>query len=343
MGVSAGVLGATGWTGAELMRILAAHGGVEVLWVTSERYKGSPLTDAFPHLSGLYELRCDSVSAFDGLAEVDVVFACLPPRASAHFVPRALGRGFKVIDLSPAHRMDALHPPRGRDGAHAAVYGLTEYNRARLRAAPLVANPGCYATAALLGALPIVEGALAAPGARVVVDAKGAVSGAGRAPVSGVMYPEAAGSVGAVAVDVGEGAEDTPAGQAGEIETALGAEAAVVTLVAHRVPFDRGLYATLYIPLRSGVGEDDVREALCRRYGGERFVHVMPAGSMPELKWVRGSNDAHLGFFVDRGVCVLGVALDNLVKGAAGQAVQNMNLMFGMDEGRGLCGAALYP
>ncbi len=341
--INTAVLGASGYTGAEVLRLAAAHPALDITALTAQRRAGEPLAAVFPHLARLDLpplIKVEDVA----WADVEAVFCCLP-HATTQEVVAALPDHLKVIDLSadfrlrdPAvyahwygheHLAPALQP--------LAVYGLTEWTRAEIAETRLAACPGCYPTAALLPLLPVVRAGLIAPDS-IIIDAKSGVSGAGRALREGLLYAEA-----------GEGAHAY--GLAGhrhapEIEQELTAAAAMpvtATFIPHLLPMNRGLLATIYV--RAAGGAAALRECLENAWHGEPFVHVLPPGAAPATRQVRGSNHCVIGVFDGRrpGEAVLVSAIDNLVKGASGQAIQNFNVMFGLPETTGLEQEPLFP
>lgn len=342
--VSVGVVGGTGYTGAELLRLLAAHPGVELRVITSRAEAGQPVTRLFPNLRGRCDLAfCHPEEA--ALEECQLVFFATPNGTAMRSVPRLLEHGVRVVDLAADFRLRSAELwQRWYAMEHAcpellaeAVYGLPERNRAAIAGARLVANPGCYPTATLLGLLPLVEAGLVRPGS-IVVDAKSGVSGAGREAKLGSLFCEVSDSFHAYGV---AGHRHLPEirQQASE---AAGADMDLL-FVPHLTPMNRGIHATLYleVPDRSV----DLQALYEQRYAREPFVDVMPAGSLPETRSVRGANLCRLALYRPQGgdrVVVLSV-IDNLVKGAAGQAVQNMNIMTGLEEDAGLRGIALLP
>jgi len=343
--VNVGIVGGTGYTGVELLRLLSAHPTVEIAAITSRSEEGIPVADLFPNLRGRVELR---FSAPDPalLLECDLVFFATPNGTAMQLVPQLLDNGVKVIDLAADFRLkDGAEWERWYGMPHAcperldeAVYGLPELAREAVRKARLVANPGCYPTAVILGLLPLLEaGVVELEG--VVADAKSGVSGAGRKASVGTLMGEVGESFKAYAVP---GHRHLP-----EIRQALGwlaGESVELTFVPHLVPMIRGIEATLYARLRD-LGEQDLQELYAQRYQGEPFVDVMPPGSHPETRSVRGANHCRIAVHRPQGgpVVVVSSVIDNLVKGAAGQAVQNMNLMLGEDETLRLGGADVLP
>jgi N-acetyl-gamma-glutamyl-phosphate reductase len=342
--IAAGIVGATGYTGVELLRLLAGHPGVEIRCVTSRAEAGRPVTELFPSLRGALDLQFREPDV-DTLGGCDIVFFATPNGTAMGMVPRLLEAGVRVIDLAADFRLrDARQWAQWYGMAHAcpelldeAVYGLPEMNRERIRGARLVANPGCYPTAVTLGLLPLVERGLAEP-ARLIADTKSGVSGAGRkAQVSGLLA-EAADSLKAYGVG---GHRHLPEIRQQLAEAA--GEAVGLTFVPHLTPMIRGIHATLYAIVADQ--DADLQTLYQSRYAGEPFVDVLPAGMHPETRSVRGANTCRIAVHRPQGgdtVVVLSV-IDNLVKGAAGQAVQNLNLMFGFEETAGLSRVGLVP
>ena len=338
-----GVLGASGYTGGELLRLLARHGGFSVGLLTAERRAGQSLGAVFPHLdgAGFPDLVKIGDAAWDGL---DAVFCCLPHGMTQEVVA-ALPGHLKVVDLSADFRLadpEVYAAWYGR--AHAAtalqeeaVYGLTELARDAVKGARLVANPGCYPTASQLPLAPLLEDGLIETD-DIIIDAKSGVSGAGREAKEASLFAEVGEGVHAYGI---AGHRHAP-----EIEQGLSAAAGTavrVNFTPHLIPMNRGILATIYV--RSSAGADLLREALAARYEGEPFVRVLTAGAAPATRHVRGSNHCLIGVFDDRieGRAILISVIDNLVKGAAGQAVQNMNLMHALPETTGLEQAPLFP
>lgn len=341
--ISVGIVGGTGYTGVELLRILCRHPGVELAAITSRGEAGTAVAELFPSLRGRIGLRfCDPADA--GLTGCDLVFFATPNGIAMTQARELLERGVRIIDLAADFRLrDHAEWERWYGMPHAcpdlldaAVYGLPEVNRERIRAARIVANPGCYPTAVQLGFLPLVEGGHVELGA-LIADAKSGVSGAGRKAELNILLAEAADSFKAYGVS---GHRHLP-----EIRQGLGVAAGGpvgLTFTPHLVPMIRGIHATLYARLTRSTDLQALFEA---RYAAEPFVDVMPPGSHPETRSVRGANICRLAVHQPGGgdvVVVLSV-IDNLVKGAAGQAVQNMNLMFGLPEATGLDQVPLSP
>ncbi len=341
--ISVGIVGGTGYTGVELLRILCRHPGVELAAITSRGEAGTAVADLFPSLRGRIGLRfCDPADA--GLTHCDLVFFATPNGIAMTQARELLERGVRIIDLAADFRLrDRSEWERWYGMPHAcpdlldiAVYGLPEVNRERIRIARIVANPGCYPTAVQLGFLPLVEGGHVEL-CSLIADAKSGVSGAGRKAELNILLAEAADSFKAYGVS---GHRHLP-----EIRQGLGVAAGGpvgLTFTPHLVPMIRGIHATLYARLTRSTDLQALFEA---RYAAEPFVDVMPPGSHPETRSVRGANICRIAVHQPGGgdvVVVLSV-IDNLVKGAAGQAVQNMNLMFGLPEATGLDQVPLSP
>jgi len=343
--VSIGILGATGYTGVELLRLVQDHPSVHVACMTSERHAGQPIAAVFPHLAGRALPTLAKLSDIDAGA-LDVVFGCLP-HGTTQEVVRDLPRGPRVIDISADFRLrDAKlyervygQPHRAPERQQDAVYGLTEFAREDLRRTDLVANPGCYPTTAQLPLRPLLEAGLIAHDP-IIIDAKSGVTGAGRAAKEASLHSEVSEGLHAYGVANHR--------HAPEIEQGL-AEAAgapiTVTFTPHLVPMNRGILATIYVRLAAGVTAEDLQQALERRYREEPFVQVLPLRSLPATRHVRGTNLCLIAVHPDRvpGRAILLSVTDNLVKGASGQALQNMNVMLGLPETAGLGQAPLFP
>ncbi len=338
-----GIVGATGYTGVELLRLLVNHPGVEITYVTSREHAGTRVDAMFPNLRGFLDLEF-SAPANEQLAECDLVFFATPNGVAMKSAQVLLDAGVKVIDLAADFRIkDIAVWEKWYGMQHAspqlveeAVYGLPELNRAQVRDARLVANPGCYPTAVTLGLLPLVENKLVDL-AQVIADTKSGVSGAGRKAEVHTLLAEAGDNFKAYAV---AGHRHQP-----EIAQTLSLVAGCPvkpTFVPHLLPMIRGIHATLYTTLTAEVGLQQLYE---QRYAAEVFVDVLPIGSHPETRSVRGANVCRIAIHRpgnESRVVVLSV-IDNLVKGAAGQAVQNMNLMLGFEEQAALGNPGLLP
>jgi N-acetyl-gamma-glutamyl-phosphate reductase len=329
--------GATGYTGMKLLQILRAHPDVAAIRVGARSEAGAPLAERLPFLREAEGLRLEALEA---LAEEpgDALFVCLPSGAGAALAARGRAAGARVIDLGGDLRLrDAAQRARWYPPATApagpAVYGLSEWARPEIAAAGLVANPGCYATAALLGLAPAARAGLLSP-EPIIIDAKSGVSGAGRNGDLRTHLAEMHDQIAPYAA--GRQHRHVP-----EIEQGLGAwgeAAGPVIFTPHLVPADRGVLTSTYARLRPGVGAAEVRRLYERSYAGEPYVRLLPAGAHPDTRSVRGSNrcDLALSVIEEARTLLILAALDNLMKGAAGQAVQNFNLMFGLPETRAL-------
>jgi N-acetyl-gamma-glutamyl-phosphate reductase len=338
-----GIVGGTGYTGVELLRILARHPHAELRAITSRKDAGMPVAQMFPSLRRVCDLAF-SDPADAGLAQCDIVFFATPHGVAMSQARELTGEGVRIIDLAADFRLqDTAMFERWYKMPHAcpdllveSVYGLPEMNRDAIRRARIVGNPGCYATTVQLGFLPLVEAGVVDT-TRLIADSKSGVSGAGRKTETSLMFAEASDNFSAYAL---AGHRHTP-----EIVQGLAqATRAPLRLVftPHLVPMIRGILSTLYAPL---IGSVDLQALYEKRYAGEPFVDVMPAGSAPDTRSVRASNMLRIavGRPADSDFARVVVVMDNLVKGAAGQAVQNMNLMFGFDETAGLDTVAVLP
>lgn len=340
---SVGIVGATGYTGGELLRLLLRHPRVEIARITSRGHAGTALADWFPNLRGETDLYFSEPHVAD-LTECDLVFFATPNGTAMRMVPELLAAGTRVIDLGADFRIKDVGVWSQWYGLeHAcpelveeAVYGLPEINRQAIRSARLIANPGCYPTAVQLGFLPLIERGLVDLG-HLVADAKSGVSGAGRQPKQNTMLAEAAENFRAYGAS---GHRHLPEIRQG-LERAAGRPVGL-TFVPHLVPIIRGIHATLYGWLLDP--EIDLQALYERRFQDEVFVDVMPPASHPETRTVRGVNVCRMAVHSPSpDTVVVLVVEDNLVKGAAGQAVQNMNLMLGLDECLGLTDIAVMP
>jgi N-acetyl-gamma-glutamyl-phosphate reductase len=341
------IVGSSGYTGGELYRILLHHPSAEITAVTSERSAGKPITDIFPHLAGLTDLVCEAFDPQNIAKKADLAFLALPHVTAQEAAYRLHSLGVKVVDLSADYRLSdpALyeqwyeHCHQYPDLLKLAVYGLPELHREHIRAASLIANPGCYPTSAILGLAPVIRRGKVDL-ATIVIDSKSGVSGAGRSPALPYHFPEA--NEGFMAYKVGTH-RHTP-----EIEQELSKIAGTpVTLsfTPHLVPMNRGILTTIYGKLTVKTDTGGLHSLFQEFYQHEPFVRVLPPGQFPNVRNVRGSNFCDIGVCADgrTGRAVIVTAIDNLVKGASGQAVQNMNLMMGFEETAGLRFAALFP
>ncbi len=343
--IRAAVIGASGYTGADFVRLAACHPHVEIASLAAKTHAGKPMAEVFPHLAAM-DLP-DVVDA-DGLdwSECDVVVSGLP-HGTAQDVIIGLPDRLKIVDMSADFRLrNATTYETWYGSSHSdtdllstAAYGLTEHNREAVTKARLVACPGCYPTAALMALIPPVKAGLVET-KDIVIDAKSGVSGAGRSPKQNTLFTE-----------VGEGMSPYAIGShrhAPEIEqelSALAGEEIIVNFTPHLVPMSRGELVTCYVRLAANASLGDLRAAFHSAYDAETFVRLTPEGVIPGTQHVRGSNHCLIGVFPDRipGRAIIIATLDNLVKGSAGQALQNLNLMFGLQESLGLEQQPLFP
>ena len=323
------VAGATGYTGQELLRLLSRHPGVAVTAAMSSGQAGGSAR-RLPALARLFDGAVQPLSPETLAREADVVFLALPDAAAAELGPALVEAGVRVIDLSGAFRLrDEAARARWYPETHrlpaGVAYGLTERERAAVARAQLVANPGCYPTASLLALAPLADAGLLVAGADIIVDAKSGVSGAGKTPSERTHFSEIHGSLAAYGVfNHRHGAE---------IEQGMGRE---VTFTPHLIPIDRGILATIYVRVAPGTTEEALADAYERAYQGATFVRLV-GSSLPEIKHVTHTNFCDIGWRVDpSGRAILVSVIDNLLKGASGQAVQNLNVMLGLDERTGL-------
>ncbi len=369
--IRAAILGASGYTGAELIRLLVRHPHVEIILLTGDRKAGQPIDTVYPHLTGLGlpNLMAISDVEWPGL-ELDVIFCALPHATSQEIIKgilHATGHGFidemiierpadyanaikgsvKVIDLSADFRLRDVEVYTKWYGEYhqaielqkEAIYGLTEHYREDIKNARLVACPGCYPTAALLTLIPLLKEKLISRDG-IIIDAKSGVSGAGRSLKEANLFTEVSEAMHPYAI---AGHRHLP-----EIEQELSAaygDDLMVTFTPHLVPMNRGELETIYVKIADGKTVSDLRDELSAVYQNENFVHVVAEDVIPATRHVRGSNQCLIGVYADRvpGRAILVVAIDNLIKGSSGQAIQNMNIMFGLDEALSLEQAPLFP
>lgn len=344
--IKVGIVGGTGYTGVELLRILAVHPEVVVSCITSRSEAGMPVSDMFPNLRGHFNLVFTEPKA-EALAECDLVFFATPHGVAMRLIPELMETGVRVVDLSADFRLKDLEvwsqwygmPHEAPEWVEKAVYGLPEVVRDEISKAQLVANPGCYPTAVQLGLLPLLEQGLVDP-SRLIADAKSGASGGGRQAKIGMLQGEVGESFKAYGAS---GHRHLPEIRQGLSEAARNDVG--VTFVPHLIPMIRGIEATLYAELKNPADFDRLQQLFEERYRDEPFVDVMPFGSHPETRSVRGANLCRMALHRQEqsNVVIISSVIDNLVKGAAGQAVQNMNIMFGFKETLGLEAPALLP
>lgn len=346
--IKVGIVGASGYSGSELLRFLANHSGkLQVALCTSETYSGQSVESVLPNLRGFLSTTFEPLDIRSLKARVDVVVLAVPHKVAMSFVPQILAQGLRVVDFSADYRLgDADTYEAWYHAEHTsaelmqlAVYGLPERYRERIRTAQLVANPGCYPTSAVLAAMPLVaQGAVELDS--IIVDSKSGISGAGPKPSENTHYPNRESNV--VAYNIGVH-RHTP-----EIEqelSAVASEPVRVTFTPHLVPMTRGILSTVYMRLTEELSTENVLALYEKFYGNEPFVRVLPSSAYPQTKSVLGSNYCDIGLEVDtrtRRVVAM-AAIDNLGKGAAGAVVQNLNLMFGLNETDGLKVPGMIP
>ncbi len=343
--ISVAILGASGYTGAELIRILINHPGARMAVLSADRKAGQPLAAVFPQFTGL---KLPDLVALDKISwdGIDAVF-CGLPHGTTQDVIAALPERLKVIDLSADFRLRDIeeyarwygHAHRAPELQKSAVYGLTEHNRPAIGKARLVANPGCYPTSAALPLMPLLADRLIDPD-EIVIDSKSGVTGAGRALKENILFSEVAEGMHAYGVAHHR--------HAPEIDQSLSEAAGrpvVASFTPHLIPINRGMELTIYVRNSAKASVEDLRAALVKRYADELFVQIMPQGSIPETRFVRGSNLCQISVTADRRPdrAIISSVIDNLTKGASGQAVQNFNVMFGLPETTGLMLPALFP
>ena len=332
--IQAGIFGTSGYTGYELAKILSQHSEVTVRFATSQSLAGKSLTSLYPAGPDLPLIRPEDAP----LDEVDVVFLCLPHATAAPVAVEALNKGVRVIDLSAdfrlkdadvyAHWYGNQHPAPAL--LSEAVYGLTEYARDELPQTRLVANPGCYPTGVLLAVLPVLQADLV--DGKIIADSKSGVSGAGRTPKSNTHFVQVDGNFSPY--KIGRSHRHLP-----EIEQGLSKwhqNPPGLIFSPHLLPVPRGILSTIYVPIKDGWTISGLRDLYLQAYESQPFVHILPDGELATLAHVNHTNHCVIGLNFTAGTLILTSAIDNLLKGAAGQAVQNMNLMFGLDETAGL-------
>jgi len=360
------IIGATGYVGIELMRLLHEHPEVEIKDLVSKSSAGQRLTDIYPQFRGskLNDYQLKAMEDFK-VEESDLIFTALPHGVSQNIVGELYGRGTKIIDLSGDfryHDLDIYEKWYGVEHkfpelAAEAAYGLVELNRRRIKTADLVANPGCYVTASLLGLLPLIDFKKVNP-ASIIVDAKSGVSGAGRSLKENLLFTETHNSMKAYSPGTHRHGSEIEyilsqyleGSYSGDNSAKSGAEAkdlktkAEVLFTPHLIPIKRGILATIYLDFEEESSQAEIRDLFRQKYESEYFIQLL-AQELPEIKNVAGSNFAQIGFRYDQRTkrLIIVSAIDNMLKGAAGQAVQNMNLIFDLPESTGLEATALFP
>ncbi len=341
-----GVIGASGYTGVELIRLLCRHLGVTLSVVTSRQYAGRPVASVFPILKGQTELKFEN-PALDELCEMaDFFFTAVPHQTAMGIVPKLLAARKKVVDLSADFRIrDATvyeewyQPHTAREYLEEAVYGLPEIYRSKISRARLIANPGCYPTSVILALAPLLRTRMIDPDS-IIVDSKSGASGAGRSATVNTLFCEV--TEGFKAYKVAEHRHTPEMEQ--EISLLSGRNVRIL-FTPHLLPISRGILSTIYAGLTRALVHKDVSDLYCQAYANESFVRLYDEGELPATQFVRGSNYCDIGFKIDKRTnrIVILSAIDNIGKGAAGQAIQNMNLVAGLKEDMGLNIVPLFP
>lgn len=342
-----GIIGVSGYTGVELARILSRHPEIEITLATSRQFEGKPLSDVFPNLRACIDITCESPSTEDLADRADFFFTAVPHKTAMAIVPQLLTKGKKVVDLSADYRIRDVAVYEKWYQHHTSseliqdtAYGLPELYRDKIAQAKLVANPGCYPTSVTLGLAPLLRNKLIDT-STIIVDSKSGTSGAGRSASLATLYCEV--TDGFKAYKVGGTHRHIP-----EIEqelSVLAEEQINISFTPHLLPISRGILSTMYAKLATDLSQEDIYALYDKTYANEHFVRLCPVGSSPATQHVRGSNFCDIGICLDKrtGRIIVMSAIDNIVKGAAGQAVQNMNLMNGFQEDTGLMGAPFFP
>jgi N-acetyl-gamma-glutamyl-phosphate reductase len=344
--INVAIVGASGYTGVELTRILCNHPHVKITAVTSRQYAGQPLSEVFPNLRNKTDLICENTSPEELRSKADIFFTAVPHKTAMDIVPKLLSNGGKVIDLSADFRLRDIDVYETWYQAHTApdvlkkaVYGLPELYREQIKATKLVANPGCYPTSIILGLAPLLRAGVIQP-QTIIADSKSGTSGAGRAAKVGTLFCEV--SDGFRAYNIGAH-RHTP-----EIEqelTALHGDKITITFTPHLLPISRGILSTIYAEFATEITTTEIEKLYNDSYKDEDFVRLLPQGSLPATQYVRGSNFCDIAFTIDKRTnrLIITSAIDNIVKGAAGQAIQNMNIMCGFTEIAGLESCPFFP
>ena len=345
--IKVGIVGATGYAGAELVRLLVSHAEVQIAWLASRSYKGQAYQDIYGNFCEIIDLDCADTNVEELADEVDLIFTATPQGYCAGIVNESLLNKCKIIDLSADFRIKDVETyekwygikHKSPEFIGEAVYGLCEINRDKIADARLIANPGCYTTCSILSAYPLVKEGLIDPD-NIIIDAKSGTSGAGRGAKIPNLFCEVNESIKAYGVG---NHRHTP-----EIEEQLGyacGKELTLQFTPHLVPMNRGILASIYAKPLKEMDMEEILSTYNKYYSDEEFIRVLEPDKLPETKWVRGSNFVDIGFCIDRRTSRLMIfgAIDNLVKGAAGQAVQNMNLLFGLRENCGLEQAPIFP
>ncbi|MDD3814028.1 MAG: N-acetyl-gamma-glutamyl-phosphate reductase [Desulfocapsaceae bacterium] len=341
------IIGASGYTGVELARILCNHPDITLTAATSRQYAGQALAQVFPNLRKKTNLICENLTTAELCARADFFFTAVPHKTAMDIVPHLLAAGKKVVDLSADFRLrnvavyeEWYQKHSAADLLNEAVYGLPELYREQIRSSRLTANPGCYPTSIILALAPLLKAGVIDPRS-IIADSKSGTSGAGRAAQVGSLFCEV--TDGFRAYKVGGTHRHTPEIEQ-EINTFLH-EPVRISFTPHLLPISRGILSTIYAQLKPEVQQNDITQLYEKMYSQEPFVRILPENTFPATQYVRGSNFCDVGFKIDTrtGRIIILSTIDNIVKGAAGQAVQNMNLMCGFTETAGLESAPFFP
>ncbi|MBE7049870.1 MAG: N-acetyl-gamma-glutamyl-phosphate reductase [Ruminococcaceae bacterium] len=344
--INVGILGATGYAGIETVRLLANHPNVKITRLISHSFEGKKISEIYPSLEGVLDIECVSLDVDDIAKNCDLVFTALPHGVSKDVIPGLYEKGLKIIDLSGDFRYNDVkvyekwygesHP--SPELLEKSVYGLCELYREKIRNTSLIGNPGCYTTCSILALYPLLKASVIET-KNIIIDAKSGVSGAGRTTKLDYSFCECTENM--LAYKIATHRHTSEIEQ--ELSIAAGSEV-MVSFTPHLIPLKRGIYATCYANLSNNVTGDEIEKIYKDFYENEHFIRIMSPGKIPESNWVAGSNFANIGFQIDErlGRIVVCSTIDNLIKGAAGQAVQNMNIMMGFDEKAGLDMPAMY-
>lgn len=344
--IKASILGATGYTGQELVKMLSGHPNIEIVGLGSRSYEGEKFSKVYPHFRGI-DLVCENPEDDDLIERADVIFLALPHGLSIPYVKKAIKQGKKVVDLGADFRIkdkevyETWYNTKAPedDLLKQAVYGLCEVNKEKIAQAKIVANPGCYPTTVLLALIPLLQKGVIKK-ENIIIDSKSGVSGAGRSLSLGSHLCEANEDLKAYGLPLHRHIPEM------EQELALSAkEEMSIVFTPHLIPMTRGMLSTMYLELEEGFTGEEVHALLRDFYKDKHFVRILDEGESPHTKWVSGSNFCDIGLFSDprNNRITLISAIDNLIKGASGQAIQNMNIMFGLDEKAGLPLWGMYP
>lgn len=343
--IKVAVLGATGYVGIELVRILSAHPEVKLEVLGSHSFDGQPIADVYQNFAHVIDMNCEELD-LDRVAQCDVAFTALPHGASKDVIPSLIEKGLKVIDMSGDFRYDDIEVYEKWYGVEhsspelleEAVYGLCELYRDKVKSARLIGNPGCYTTCSILGAYPVLKSGLG-NSKNIIVDAKSGVTGAGRGLGLGTHYCECTENTKAYKVATHRHTSEIEQ----ELSKAAGEEV-MISFTPYLIPQKRGILSTIYVNLNKPCTTEELVNVYKEFYKDEYFIRVKEAGKLPETKHVAGSNFVDIGIVVDERLnrAVIVSAIDNLGKGAASQAVQNMNIIFGLDEKTGIANAGFY-